>query len=1569
MLPTLRLNLGSRTLSSSSLLGSPTVFRDDDTIASRNISMSEQHLFLVHARSDRIADLSASLGWSVVSYIPDNTLLVLATGKYISRLMTVDGVKWVNVMPADLKLSRVLDELSSSRLYSEPLRVLPNGRLAAIQDSSRSNEGGAKGDNSNDNDGARLVESSISRFSADSDVLNDMREDALRFKDVDSSFRDLDIITLSTKPDLKAASLQTISELSVQLSEVQARRVEAAHAELQSCVQSIFQDSSQQQQQQQSAHIAERLRQFTATLSNGLEKSAPVVPMTIFMSRHPDRIAELEAMKQQHATTSSLFSTASTSFSSSTKREVFFPSISVSLQSPLYRHASHGASIVPVLPAAGPVSILESSSLSQSVHEKHVAAVISALDTAVSSFAIGSDAAAQPSATGQPALQSTGTGAAFTANVSLLSIVEDVANKDKLNVAALDNQQIGLLDSASTFLGSLTHSIRYGKRTASFQKALSAATPSVSAPAKAVFSSLSVADAQAAYRAQLTEAAATVLRLQGLWVAAAAEHALHTIAKRSDVFFVDQAREMHIHNNRARWVMINGKDPIPDGETQYADQLTAYHSRGLTGKGIVTGASDTGLDDKSCFFTSGTEAPSFASVRPSHRKISVIIPFGDFVDYANGHGTHVVGSIVGSVDPQYPGNKSQATNAMVDHAGIAPDARISFMDIGVGRSLVVPSPLTYLHEELIIGGADITSHSWGCAYSGQYQMGIDSCNAYDARTFYTDKVMKYRDSHLVLFSAGNDGRDGYATVGSPATAKNIICVGASTRSRIGAMQTPALSPQRPETNVVGDPNSNDNSFYRIRNLAAFSSKGPTYDNRYKPDVVSVGAYVFSAASSDGYASTRADTCEVSMKQGTSMATPVLNGITVLLKDYFQRGFYPTGVAVAANQFTPSGALLKSVLINSAQDVDYVQISARNVPVPMFKQPMDRPTVAGAIFVAMGSTFSVQGSRLLYISPTAHDASLQWSASRSAYIILQPVEETCTGDIRVVVTPDFPASTTPSFNETGRGSRIIAVNEVTIGQNTSISVQTANTECIYQLTVLEYDASSVTTALKKRKVACSTSFNDIANKWANVNLKVANITADATFICPDPTHCLNEAVAEGPTSVVGTTWYRSTSKLCATAIHSGALNPDVTGPQAFTATLRVLGDVETFEFFGTKRYGITSGDALIDTSREFAGSVQVGVDVEPNIDLMPISQAPNKYVGFGQVHLLAATPFDVDAGDTATHVSRRLYIAADGVNHAITHKSYTSYCFSTSALKEAVNEDVGPERTKVTLAWADYHADPSASVSLVNDLDLHLFGPGGEEWRGNNVQDNVNNVEQVWLRGRAASGIYCAVVHGRYVPLGSQKYALTMTGRKAQACEPNTDGINLGGSYNVIHNTCEASAFPATTSSATYSVLQAGKCVSFRLFTTNGADFFGLRRSVDAEAGPFASLGLSLSGRISGVAPDVTFSLTYDHEGAGTPVELAATEIDASKAEGTVPEGALRVFSIVPSSGGCRVEIAQVSQGIDVQDKVVKPEQHLIDEPEVGEDEDSRPNVTSSGFALSPRLVFTVVLVILGIIAM
>ncbi|HWI64824.1 MAG TPA: S8 family serine peptidase [Symbiobacteriaceae bacterium] len=100
--------------------------------------------------------------------------------------------------------------------------------------------------------------------------------------------------------------------------------------------------------------------------------------------------------------------------------------------------------------------------------------------------------------------------------------------------------------------------------------------------------------------------------------------------------------------------------------------------------------------------------------------------------------------------------------------------------------------------------------------------------------------------------------------------------------------------------------------------------------------------------------------------------------------------------------------------------------------------------------------------------------------------------------------------------------------------------------------------------------------------------------------------------------------------------------------------------------------------------------------------------------------------------------------------------------------------------KITLAWSDYPANPSAEKTLVNDLDLVIKGPDGKEILGNHMLgagvDRTNNVENIVIASPGA-GNYTVTVKGYNVPQGPQRFALVASGQidgTSQPTPPPTD---------------------------------------------------------------------------------------------------------------------------------------------------------------------------------------------------
>ena len=134
--------------------------------------------------------------------------------------------------------------------------------------------------------------------------------------------------------------------------------------------------------------------------------------------------------------------------------------------------------------------------------------------------------------------------------------------------------------------------------------------------------------------------------------------------------------------------------------------------------------------------------------------------------------------------------------------------------------------------------------------------------------------------------------------------------------------------------------------YGFENLASFSSQGPVgRDQRVKPDLVAPGTLTSADASSG-------DQCGVVTYGGTSMATPVIAGSAILVRQYFQDGFYPSGLPNAPDGFEPTSALIKAVLVAGATSLSGYEADT-GLPVdppPSFRQGFGRVFLGASLFL-------------------------------------------------------------------------------------------------------------------------------------------------------------------------------------------------------------------------------------------------------------------------------------------------------------------------------------------------------------------------------------------------------------------------------------------------------------------------------------------------------------------------------------------------------------------------------------------------------------------------------------------
>lgn len=135
--------------------------------------------------------------------------------------------------------------------------------------------------------------------------------------------------------------------------------------------------------------------------------------------------------------------------------------------------------------------------------------------------------------------------------------------------------------------------------------------------------------------------------------------------------------------------------------------------------------------------------------------------------------------------------------------------------------------------------------------------------------------------------------DNTKSVGIPATAKKVICVG----SYVTKVQWVDFNGQtRTQTGAT------------LGQISRFSSRGPSRDGRTKPDVVAPGEAIIAPLSS-GYTPDPSDILQgggLHKLQGTSMASPHVTGIVALLLEKNKYLDYESAVAILKSTATASG---------------------------------------------------------------------------------------------------------------------------------------------------------------------------------------------------------------------------------------------------------------------------------------------------------------------------------------------------------------------------------------------------------------------------------------------------------------------------------------------------------------------------------------------------------------------------------------------------------------------------------------------------------------------------------------
>ncbi|HYP25697.1 MAG TPA: S8 family serine peptidase [Blastocatellia bacterium] len=361
------------------------------------------------------------------------------------------------------------------------------------------------------------------------------------------------------------------------------------------------------------------------------------------------------------------------------------------------------------------------------------------------------------------------------------------------------------------------------------------------------------------------------------------------LARLGDVLWIEPYEEPGLFDERQGLILANkyaGTQLNPPG------YLSWLQSKGLASTpDFLVDVSDTGIDrgvlDPDVLHKDFLNASGLARVAYARLVGNGIIdgPGNDI----NGHGT-INAAIVG-------GYNTGTIFPSVDNEGYSYGLGIHpFVRMGVTKlfnpTFTSPNFVTML-DDMYRDGTRISSNSWG-ANTNNYTV---ECQTYDSLVRDARRTEAGNQEMTVVFAMGNSGHDKLA---APATAKNVIGVGASENLRPSGRDGCGVD-------VAGADDA--------LSIIDFSSGGLTTDGRVKPELMAPGTHIQGARSQDpgyvgsgvcGPASFPLGQTLYTWSSGTSHAAPAVAGAAALLRQFFQQS---TGRA-------PSPAMVKAFLANS-----------------------------------------------------------------------------------------------------------------------------------------------------------------------------------------------------------------------------------------------------------------------------------------------------------------------------------------------------------------------------------------------------------------------------------------------------------------------------------------------------------------------------------------------------------------------------------------------------------------------------------------------------------------------------
>lgn len=378
------------------------------------------------------------------------------------------------------------------------------------------------------------------------------------------------------------------------------------------------------------------------------------------------------------------------------------------------------------------------------------------------------------------------------------------------------------------------------------------------------------------------------------------------------VLHIEAQPKYELHGERAAQAAA-GNYP-PGGTTLTGPGYSAWlASHSLTGApGVVVQVQDDGLDQGIATNAPGTAHPDILG-----RIHGIFNATSDLLgDTTAGHGEINAGIIMGNAAV----GTTDAAGFKLGQ-GLAPQARVYATKIFNNSGGFDTGTLSFsdLAKDAQDHGVLYSSNSWGADAFGDYTS--DSAE-FDLLVRDADPAQPGNQSITYFFSAGNSGPF-EGTLGSPATAKNVIAVGAGENTDADGTDGCSVGASEADS---------------LRDLVSFSSRGPTTDGRLGVTVFATGTHVQGPASTAaGY--NGSGVCDqywpigqtdYARSSGTSHSCPTAAGAGLIVHE-----FLVSHGLVAGN---PSPALIRAILANTATDMsggnDGMGETLLHVPDPM-----------------------------------------------------------------------------------------------------------------------------------------------------------------------------------------------------------------------------------------------------------------------------------------------------------------------------------------------------------------------------------------------------------------------------------------------------------------------------------------------------------------------------------------------------------------------------------------------------------------------------------------------------------